>query len=85
MPDVEPAYSATLKRSVIVASELELDFATLHPLCEAAAVNRPFDLVVNNCQRFCSEVLRRLVNRGVLTEDQYNQLEAKGFTPIFPL
>lgn len=50
--------------------------------CRAAAQNRPFDLVVNNCQRFCSQILQRLVNNGTITQDQFDALAAKGFQPL---
>jgi hypothetical protein len=50
--------------------------------CRAAAQDRPFDLVVNNCQRFCSQILQRLVNNGTITQDQFDALAAKGFQPL---
>ena len=66
----------------MVASGLTLDDAGLDVQCRAAAEGRPFDLVVNNCQRFCTQILQRLVNSGVLTEEQFYALPAKGFQPL---
>ncbi|KAK2799657.1 hypothetical protein FQN51_006789 [Onygenales sp. PD_10] len=44
--------------------------------------NRPFDLVVNYCQGFCSEILPRLVNSGTITQVLFDGLAAKGFQPL---
>lgn len=65
-----------------VASQLALTDAMVDVQCRAAAQNRPSDLVVNNCQRFCSEILHRLVNNGTITQDQFNALAQKGFQPL---
>ena len=79
---MQPHKSGSLKRSVVVANGLQLDDIALDVQCRAAAEGRPFDLVVHNCQRFCTEILRRLVNNDIITEEQYNELSAKGFTPL---
>ncbi|TAQ87788.1 hypothetical protein B7494_g3869 [Chlorociboria aeruginascens] len=82
IPSLTPTTSHSLKRSVEVANGLQLDDSVLEVQCRAAAQDRQFDLVVNNCQRFCTEILQRLVNNGIITEEQYNALPAKGFTPL---
>ncbi|CAD0087968.1 unnamed protein product [Aureobasidium vineae] len=75
--DITPQHTKSLKRSIIVANELQLDEETLNSLCKAAAQNRAFDLVVNNCQRFCTEILQRLVNNGYITRQQFATLPEK--------
>lgn len=51
-------------------------------MCKYVADDRPFDLVVNNCQRWCSQVLVYLVEEGYITRAQLAALTAKGFTPL---
>ena len=82
MPNINPVASASLRASVEVASGLVLTNSMLDVQCRAAAQGRPFDLVVNNCQRFCSQILQRLVNNGIITQDQFDALAEKGFQPL---
>ncbi|KZT65065.1 hypothetical protein DAEQUDRAFT_731795 [Daedalea quercina L-15889] len=77
-----PTISQSLRQSVEVASGLALDEGTLNLVCARLAHNRPFDLVVNNCQRYCTEVLVELVRNGTLTQAQFDALSRKGFTPL---
>ncbi|EER39929.1 predicted protein [Histoplasma capsulatum var. duboisii H88] len=80
--DVSPMASRSLRASVEVASGLALSDEALDVQCRAAAQNRPFDLVVNNCQKFCSQILQRLVNNGTITQGQFDALAVKGFQPL---
>ena len=82
MPNINPTVSRSLSVSVEVASGLVLTNDMLDTQCRAAEQGRPFDLVVNNCQRFCSQILQRLVNHGSITQDQFDALAAKGFQPL---
>jgi hypothetical protein len=77
-----PHQTKSLRAAVQVASGLRLDFDRLKALCEAIASDRPFDLVVNNCQAFCTEVLVELVRNGTITRAEFDALATKGFTPI---
>lgn len=76
MDNINPATSRSLEASVEIATGLNLTDDELDALCIAAAENRPFDLVVNNCQRFCHEILQRLVGDGTITQDQVDALAA---------
>jgi hypothetical protein len=80
--NINPTASRSLQASVEVASGLVLTDDALDVQCRAGAQGRPFDLVVNNCQRFCSQILQRLVNNRIITQDQFNALAAKGFQPL---
>ncbi|OAX85254.1 hypothetical protein ACJ72_00376 [Emergomyces africanus] len=80
--DVSPMASRSLRASVEVASGLALSDEALDVQCRAAAQNRPFDLVANNCQKFCSQILQRLVNNGAITQGQFDALAVKGFQPL---
>ncbi|KAI3126333.1 hypothetical protein CBS147326_7606 [Penicillium roqueforti] len=82
MDNINPATSRSLQASVEIATGLNLTDDELDALCIAAAENRPFDLVVNNRQRFCHEILQRLVGDGTITQDQVDALAAKGFHPL---
>jgi hypothetical protein len=70
------------RASVEVGSGLSLTKLVLHKTCGATARGRPFDLVVNNCQRFCSHILQGLLDNGTITQDQFDALAAKGFEPL---
>lgn len=83
VPNMNPTASRSLQASVEIASGLTLSNATLDVQCQAAARGRPFDLAVNNCQRFCTQILQRLVNNAIITQEQFDALEAKGFEPLF--
>lgn len=83
MPNINPTASRSLQASVEIASGLTLSDATLDVQCQAAAQGRPFDLAVNNCQRFCTQILQRLVNNAIITREQFDALGAKGFEPLF--
>ncbi|KAK2880087.1 hypothetical protein FQN49_000601 [Arthroderma sp. PD_2] len=75
--------SKNLRSAILVKSGTQLTFGLLHPICKATAQGRPFDLVVNNCQRFCSEILVKLVNSGHISAADFANLKNKGFTPLF--
>ena len=81
--NIRPTASRSLRASVEVASGLVLTDDMLDVQCRAAAQNRPFDLAVNNCQRFCTQVLQRLVNNGTISQTQFAALASKGFQPLF--
>ncbi|PGG96836.1 hypothetical protein AJ79_09442 [Helicocarpus griseus UAMH5409] len=74
--------SSKIRRSVEVATDLPLNDEVMDQQCKAAADGRPFDLVVNNCQRYASEVLVRLRNSGAITKQQFAALPKKGFKPL---
>ncbi|OAL70348.1 hypothetical protein A7D00_5314 [Trichophyton violaceum] len=80
--NIVPTFSASLRASVEVASGLDLDVDTLDRLCIEVARGRRFDFVVNNCQRFCAQVLQRLVQNGTITQAQFDALATKGFRPL---
>ncbi|KAJ5796414.1 uncharacterized protein N7518_004954 [Penicillium psychrosexuale] len=82
LPNVNPAVSRLLHASVEIASGINLTNDALDVQCCAAAQNRLFDLIVNNCLRFCTEILQRLVNNGTITQDQFDALAEKGFQPL---
>lgn len=77
-----PQNTSSLRAAVQVASGLQLDSERLRKLCQAIAKDRPFDLVVNNCQAFCTEILVELVRDGTITRAEFDALATKGFTPI---
>ncbi|KAI0791999.1 hypothetical protein C8Q75DRAFT_615018 [Abortiporus biennis] len=74
--------SQSLRSAVIVKTGSNLTDSIIDTQCRAAAQNRPFDLVKNNCQKFCSQVLVRLKNSGHITQAEFDALERKGFKPI---
>ncbi|KAF3491890.1 uncharacterized protein GIQ15_01407 [Arthroderma uncinatum] len=82
IPDVEPVNSSSIRASVEVAAELHLSNHELTAICKEVEKGRRFDLIVNNCQRFCAQVLERLVANGTLTQAQYDALATKGFRPL---
>ncbi|EPS95489.1 hypothetical protein FOMPIDRAFT_1132325 [Fomitopsis schrenkii] len=77
-----PRRSSSLSQFVEVASNLSLTPERLHEICLRIADGRPFDLIVNNCQRFCSEVLEYLVATGWITQAELDALSTKGFRPL---
>ncbi|KZT03198.1 uncharacterized protein LAESUDRAFT_377583 [Laetiporus sulphureus 93-53] len=80
--DQKPTDSSSLRSVVIIKSGSNITDAALHTACLAAAQGRPFDLIVNNCQRFCTEVLVRLVNAAYISQAEFDALASKGFTPL---
>ncbi len=74
--------SGTLRSCIEIATQLPLTRNLLDQQCQAAAAGRTFDLAFNNCQRFVTDVLIRLVNSGVISQAQYRQLAARGFAPL---
>lgn len=79
---MNPRQSRSLTQFVEVSSNVRLTGDELEGICRRIAHNRPFDLVVNNCQRFCSEVLEYLVEAGHITQAELDALGAKGFHPL---
>ncbi|KAK2855533.1 hypothetical protein FQN49_005100 [Arthroderma sp. PD_2] len=82
VPGINPRATKSLRASVEVASGLALDSGTLNNICNQVAENRRFDFIVNNCQRFCSQILQRLVDDGTITQAQFDALAIKGFRPL---
>lgn len=80
---VNPNHSKSLRRVVLVTSNSVLTTRVLDTICDAAAQGRPFDLIVNNCQRFCTEVLITLVSMGYVSQAEFESLRIKGFTPLW--
>lgn len=83
IPGMNIRSSRSLRASVEIATGLALTDRQLDVQCRSAAHGRPFDLAVNNCQRFCTQILQRLVNSGIITQQEFDALEAKGFQPLF--
>ena len=79
---MNPRNTKSLSRYVEVTSELSLTKDTFIAICKHLAHDRPFDLIVNNCQRWCSEVLMHLVHDGWITQAHVDALTEKGFTPL---
>lgn len=80
--DWNPFLSKSLTRLVEVASGIDMTRNDFLFMCYHLADDLPFDFVVNNCQRWCSEVLAHLVETGYITQAQVAALTAKGFTPF---
>ncbi|KGQ01156.1 hypothetical protein PAAG_12194 [Paracoccidioides lutzii Pb01] len=80
--NVNPMASSSLRALVEVASGVRLTDQMLDAHCISAAHDRSFDLVYNNSQRFCSQVLQRLVYNRVITQSQFDELAMKGFQPL---
>ncbi|PGH02323.1 hypothetical protein AJ79_07662 [Helicocarpus griseus UAMH5409] len=72
------------KTEVEVAPNVDIAHDELKAIVEDVAKNRRFVLIKNNCQRFVTEVLDRLVKRGKITKQQVKALPKKGFRPIIP-
>lgn len=54
--------SLSLKKSLSVLE--------LHEVCKKVANGRPFNLIYNNCQDFCLEVLEKLGDQGFVDYDE---------------
>ncbi|EEH23072.1 hypothetical protein PABG_05283 [Paracoccidioides brasiliensis Pb03] len=80
--NVNPMASSSLRALVEVASGVRLTDQMLDAHCISIAHDRSFDLVYNNSQRFCSQVLQRLVYNRVITQSQFDELALKGFQPL---
>jgi hypothetical protein len=72
-----PTVSKSLQASLEIASATTFSNATLDVRCQAAARTRPFDLAVNNCQRFCTHILQRLVNNAIISQERFDALRTK--------
>ncbi|KAI0634805.1 hypothetical protein C8Q77DRAFT_1104137 [Trametes polyzona] len=79
---VRPQDIAAVSASVVVASGLHITHDVMRDVCRRVAYNRPFDLVRNNCQRYCMQVLQELVTGGHLDQHMISALWTKGFTPL---
>ncbi|KAI0791991.1 hypothetical protein C8Q75DRAFT_614392 [Abortiporus biennis] len=82
IPNFSATQSHSLRSAVVVKAGSNLTTSIIDTQCRAAAQNRPFDLIKNNCQKFCSQVLVRLKNSGHITQAEFDALERKGFKPI---
>ncbi|PGH18103.1 hypothetical protein AJ79_00731 [Helicocarpus griseus UAMH5409] len=74
----------SLKKRVEIARGLQITPDQLYEISVDVADGRRFDLLVNNCQRYVTEILNRLVQGGHITRQQVDALAAKGFKPIVP-
>lgn len=79
--NMTPTQSKGIRASTLIAN-VNFDNDYMDAICQAVSKERRFDLVVNNCQRWCAQVLAELVKHGKLTEAEVKALKSKGFQPL---
>lgn len=79
--ETTPTQSKGIRQANLIA-DVAFDEQYMDAICQAVSKERKFDLIVNNCQRWCAQILAELVRHGQLTQAQVDALKARGFEPL---
>lgn len=58
-----PTHSKGIRQAQLIA-DVSFDDQYMDAICQAVSKERKFDLIVNNCQRWCAQILAELVEHG---------------------